>query len=56
MWNTRFKRFSSLHKSYCRIIRSSFNNWLIDIKTAKTGELKSKLGFNQLDTVMTKQE
>ena len=29
---------------------------IIDIKTVKTGELKIKLGFNQLDPIMTEQE
>ena len=29
---------------------------IIDIKTVKAGELKIKLGFNQLDLIMTKKE
>ena len=29
---------------------------IIDIKTAKTGELKINLGFNQLDPIMNEQE
>ena len=28
---------------------------IIDMKTVKAGELKIKLGFNQLDPIMTKQ-
>ena len=29
---------------------------IIDIKTVKAGELKTRLGFNQLDPIMTKQQ
>ena len=29
---------------------------ILDIKTVKAGELKTKLGFNQLDPIMTKQQ
>ena len=29
---------------------------IIDIKTEKAGELKTKLGLNRLDPIMTKQE
>ena len=29
---------------------------IIDIKTAKAAELKTKIGFNQVDSIMSKQE
>ena len=31
-------------------------HWIIDFKIARASELKIKHGFNQLDSIMTKQE
>ena len=32
------------------------NSVILDTKTVKAGELEIKLGFNQLDLIMTKQQ